>query len=430
MANDPYTYPATETLRNRLGITDDKALVEAERRLTQARGAEAARLTFPDTANGYRSLHKHLFQDLYDWAGKDRTVDIAKGGARFAHAAYVANSLDAVFRDMAAKNGFRGLAREDFFDRLGNHINELNAAHPFREGNGRTMRHHAAQVAREAGHPIRISAIDKTAWMEASRHGFLTGDHRSMSAVLAAASIRRDLAPEARIGPAGIAMLPQRAPPEGQRYRVTLGKVRDELERYLPAAKQQATERLRGLLKEDAPASAIENARTELAYVRHAKGPVYQSHLLTYLGVRQVDAVISPQQTPLERVREIGAALAAQINAQQPGHLQRAVRALERPVLPPGHSPGQERLAALFLKNTAEKNNADPRLAPAQAIVDTALKTARERGESARMVNTIAESTRQLVADRIKTGGTLDTTIGRAPDRGAAPPTPDKDRSR
>ena len=54
-------------------------------------------------------------------------------------------------------------------------------------------------------------------------------------AVLAEAAIRRDLAPEARIGPAGIALLPQRAPPEGQRYRVTLTKAREELDRYLPA---------------------------------------------------------------------------------------------------------------------------------------------------------------------------------------------------
>ena len=69
--------------------------------------------------------------------------------------------------------------------------------------------------------------------------------------------------------------------------------------------------------------------------VRHAKGPIYQSHLLTYLGVRQVDAVITPQQTPLERVREIGAALGVQINSQQPAQLQRAVRSLERPILPP-----------------------------------------------------------------------------------------------
>lgn len=429
MASDPYIYPDTETLRNRLGITDDKTLTEAERRLTQARGAEAARLTFPTTADGYRALHRHLFQDLYEWAGQDRTVDTGKGGVRFAHVPYIARELDKLFTDIGAKKGLRGLSRDEFFDRLGNHINEMNAIHPFREGNGRTMRHHAAQIARDAGHPIRIAAIDKDRWMEASRHGFLTGDHRGMAAVLSAAAIKRDLAPEARIGPAGIAMLPKRAPPEGQRYRITLTKAREELERYLPVARQQAADRLRGFVKEGASSAAIANARTELAYVRHAKGPVYQSHLLTYLGIRQVDAVISAQQTPIERVREIGAAIGVQINAQQQTQLQRAVRALERPVLPPGHSPGQERLAAAFLQNTAEMNHADPRLAPAQAIVDAAMQTARNRGESARMVGTIGESTRQLVADRIRMGGTLDAELGRAV-RTHAPAPRSKDRSR
>ena len=427
MADDPYTYPGTDTLRNKLGITDDKTLTEAERRLTLARGAEAARLTFSPDAEGYRALHRHLFQDLYEWAGQDRTVNIAKGGSRFAAVPYIAREMDKLFADMSAKNGFRGLPRGEFFDRLGNHINEMNAVHPFREGNGRTMRHHAAQIARDAGHSIRIASIDKTAWMEASRHGFLTGDHRGMATVLAAAAVRRDLAPEARIGPAGMAMLPQRPPPEGQRYRVTLTKAREELERYLPAARQQAADRLRTLVKEGAPTTTIANARTELAYVRHAKGPVYQSHLLTCLGVRQVDAVITPQQTPLERVREIGAALGVQINAQPQNHIQRAVRSLEKPILPPGHAPGQERLAAQFLQNTAEKNHADPRLSPAQAIVDAAMQTARERGESARMVSTIRESTRQLVADRIKAGGELNPEIGRAAPS-LAPR--DKDRSR
>ncbi|TCP65462.1 hypothetical protein C8J43_11112 [Sphingomonas sp. PP-CE-1G-424] len=135
--------------------------------------------------------------------------------------------------------------------------------------------------AEYAGHPIRITSNDKAAWMEASRHGFLTGDHRAMAAALAVAAIRRDLAPEARIGPAGIAMLPTRAPPTEQRYRVTLNKAREELERYLPAARQQAADRLHALVREEAPSAAIAHARTELAYVRHPKGPVYQSNLLT-----------------------------------------------------------------------------------------------------------------------------------------------------
>lgn len=428
MADDPYTYPGTDILRNRLGITDDATLTEAERRLTLARGAHAARQPLPGTADGYRSLHQHLFQDLYDWAGQDRSVSIAKGGSSFAAPAYIARELDKLFTDMAAKNGFRGLARDEFFDRLGNHINELNAIHPFREGNGRTMRHHAAQVAREAGHPIRIASIDKTLWMDASRHGFPTGDHRAMAAVLGNAAVQREAAPEARIGAHGIALLPQRAPPTAQRYRITLGKVREELERYLPTARQQAGERLRKLVGEDAAPDKIAAARTELAYVRHAKGPVYQSHLLTYLGVRQVDAVISAEQTPLERVREIGAALGVQINAQQAVQLQRAVRALERPVLPPGHAPGQERLAAAFLKNSPESNLADTRLAGAQAIVDAAMQTARERGESGRMVTSIGESTRQLVAERIRSGSAIDSDVGIVPTQAKPPPTSDRSR--
>src|SRR3546814_11254447 len=93
-----------------------------------------------------------------------------------------------------------------------------------------------------------------------------------------------------------------------------------------------------------------------------------------------------------------------QINGQQSAQLQRAVRALERPILPPGHSPGQERLAELFIKNTPEKNHADPRLSPAHAIVYAAVKTAADRGESARMVATIRESPHPPVAARIQPG--------------------------
>lgn len=337
--------------------------------ITRARGNEAARMDFPLTPDGYRALHKHLFQDLYEWAGQDRTVNIGKQGSLFAHAPYIANGLNAVFKELGEKNDFRGLSREEFFDRLGHHMNELNAVHPFREGNGRTMRLHAAQIAREAGHPIRIASIDERAWMDGSRHGFTTGDHRALSAVLSAAAVRRDLGPEARTGPGGIAFLPPRDPPAGQRYRMTLNKVREELEKHLPVARAEAADRLGKLMKAGAPADEIAKARTELAYVRHAKGPVYQSHLLSYVGSREVEAVISPKQTPLERVREIGAALAVQINMQQGAQLQRAIRALERPILPPGHSPMHERMAAAFLKNTPAKNAADPRLAPAQAIV-------------------------------------------------------------
>lgn len=430
---DPYPYPGTDVLRNRLGITDAKELDRCERLITRARSNEAARMDFPLTPDGYRALHKHLFQDLYEWAGQDRTVNIGKQGSLFAHAPYIANGLNAVFKELGGKGNFRGLNREEFFDRLGHHMNELNAVHPFREGNGRTMRLHAAQIAREAGHPIRIASIDERAWMDGSRHGFTTGDHRALSAALSAAAVKRDLGPEARTGPGGLAFLPPRDPPAGQRYRMTLNKVREELEKHLPVARAEAADRLGKLMKAGASIEEIAKARGELAYVRHAKGPVYQSHLLNYLGSREVEAVITPQQTPLERVREIGAALAVQINMQQGAQLQRAIRALERPIFPPGHSPMHERLADAFLKNTAEKNAADPRLAPAQAIVDAAMQAVRARSESARAIDAAGESTRKVVAAVIRSGEPLDANASEFRGRGSAqqqPPSPTKDKGR
>src|SRR3546814_12962585 len=92
---------------------------------------------------------------------------------------------------------------------------------------------------------------------------------------------------------------------------------------------------------------------------------------------------------------------------QQGAQLQRAIRALERPIFPPGHSPMHERLADAFLKNAAEKNAADPRLAPAQAIVDAAVQAARGRGERARALEATGESTRKAGAAGLRSGEPL-----------------------
>lgn len=130
--------------------------------------------------------------------------------------------------------------------------------------------------------------------------------------------------------PDGLAFLPPRDPPTGQRYRLSLAKVREELERYLPSAQAEAANRLATFVKDGAPENRVESARAELVYLEHDRGPGYQVELLKQLGQRDVDAVITAQQTPLERVREIGAALATRIKSQQPVLVQRAVRALEQ----------------------------------------------------------------------------------------------------
>ena len=130
--------------------------------------------------------------------------------------------------------------------------------------------------------------------------------------------------------PEGLAFLPSRDPPIGQRYRLSLNKVEQELERYLPSARVEAAGRIDKFVKDGAPESQITHARAELTYLDHSRGPAYQAQVLKQLGQRDVDAVITAQQTPLERVREIGAALGTRLKSQQPALVQRAIRALEQ----------------------------------------------------------------------------------------------------
>lgn len=195
--SDPYLYPGTRVLINKAGLRDEAAASqhEAERSFTRMRQILTERLAFPNSADGLRALHRHIFQDVFDWAGKDRTVDLARDNSFFARHTLVAQSLDTAFKEIARTNGFKDHERRSFLDRLGHHLNEINAVHPFREGNGRTLRIHAALVARDACHPLRIHLIDGARWNEASRLGFVSGDHSPLAKVLERASDARTANP-------------------------------------------------------------------------------------------------------------------------------------------------------------------------------------------------------------------------------------------
>ena len=88
---------------------------------------------------GYRALHHHIFQDVYDWAGEYRTVNIAKTHL-FCLAPFIEKEMGRQFRELNAENNLQRLDMDTFADRAAHHIIELNAIHPFREGNGRTNR--------------------------------------------------------------------------------------------------------------------------------------------------------------------------------------------------------------------------------------------------------------------------------------------------
>ncbi len=152
---DPYVDPASGVLRNLLGITDAKELSQAEAALTASRliDLERRRLLGSYDLAHLRAFHRYIFADVYEWAGQLRTVSIAKGSEVFClpqHQPYAAD----VFGRLSAADRLRGLARDRFISWLAEFLGDVNALHPFREGNGRTQRAFFSQLAHDAGHHI------------------------------------------------------------------------------------------------------------------------------------------------------------------------------------------------------------------------------------------------------------------------------------
>lgn len=188
--SDPYVYPGTDILINKEGIRDHDALAQFERIMTTQRGREGLpRVAI--SAEGFRELHRHLFQDVYEWAGQDRTVNIAKGESFFCRAEFVARELAARFRAIQAENDLQELTAERFAERAAEHISELNSVHPFREGNGRALRAFLEVLGEHAGHPIDLTRIDPERWQQASVRSFLRQDYAPMRKVITGAVVKR-----------------------------------------------------------------------------------------------------------------------------------------------------------------------------------------------------------------------------------------------
>jgi cell filamentation protein len=182
---DPYVYPGTDVLRNKGDFRDAEGL-QAFERLSSANRLESLPRDMPMTAAGYRLIHAHIFQDVYEWAGEDRTVRIHRPGAPFCFPAFIAAQLDERFSKLAAENRLLDLTPQQFAERAAEHVSELNAIHPFREGNGRTLRAFLRLLADHAGHPVDLTRISPRDWHDASVSGF-EQRYAVMTAVIEAA---------------------------------------------------------------------------------------------------------------------------------------------------------------------------------------------------------------------------------------------------
>ncbi len=177
---DPYVYPGSSVLRNKFGFTAAERLDYVERALVAQRVTEGTPQGLFDLDH-LKAIHRHLFQDVYDWAGETRTVEISKGGQQFQLRRYIETGMADIHRRLKAASFLRGLDTKSFANEAGRIIGDLNYVHPFRDGNGRTQLLYLEQLSEQAGHRLALRALNPQSWIDASRaaHG---GDYEPMSA--------------------------------------------------------------------------------------------------------------------------------------------------------------------------------------------------------------------------------------------------------
>jgi cell filamentation protein len=174
-------------LRNIPGITEQSLLDRYEGAAT----ADAlARLHFNPVQGCFdrkhlQAIHRAIFAEVYAWAGEMRQVNIQKPGSfPFATAQFLPQNLDDLFAKLKKENRLKGLQREQYVERTAYFLGELNALHPFREGNGRTQREFFRQLAAEAGFRLNWSLTDRKEMIAASVESHLLGKNERMTELI------------------------------------------------------------------------------------------------------------------------------------------------------------------------------------------------------------------------------------------------------
>ena len=114
------------------------------------------------------SIHKYLFEDIYPFAGQYRNENIAKGVFRFAEWEYIEQELNRLLNNLKNENYLANLSKEDLAERLAFYLSELNVLHPYREGNGRTIREFIRELALKNNYIFDISKIPPSEFLDAS----------------------------------------------------------------------------------------------------------------------------------------------------------------------------------------------------------------------------------------------------------------------
>lgn len=155
-------YENTTCLINKFDIRDEDKLKKVEADITFAKATilESNPISDKFDLEHYKAIHRFLFEDIYDWAGSFRTVDMAKKGTSFCSEDQLDDVAKNCFDRLAENNLFYYLDRDEFVDAIVDFYCVTNMLHPFREGNGRTQRIFISQLIHHNGYDFDFSDID------------------------------------------------------------------------------------------------------------------------------------------------------------------------------------------------------------------------------------------------------------------------------
>jgi cell filamentation protein len=166
-------------LKNKLGLVEPEDLTRLAADFASARIAQllARPIRGHFDVPHLRAIHRHIFQDIFPWAGDFREVTTSRTNSfSFPPPQYLIPSLETLFAALKAENHLKALTPDAFAPRAAHYLGEINAIHPFREGNGRTQREFLRSLALHAGHTLTWANLTPEENNEASRISFATGD--------------------------------------------------------------------------------------------------------------------------------------------------------------------------------------------------------------------------------------------------------------
>lgn len=192
--DDVYCYTDSDVLKNKLNVKDAERLYELERQITDVKTRLVYQMADKKRVLGktfFQAIHRVLFEDIYEWAGKIRTVDIAKG-TLFCRTFAIQSELDRIFEELANEEYLLIYKDDELANKMAYYLSELNAVHPFREGNGRVQRLFMEIIAYKAGYHLDFSEVTDEEMIEASYESF-NRNYEKMNKIFKKALVKNEI---------------------------------------------------------------------------------------------------------------------------------------------------------------------------------------------------------------------------------------------